>query len=231
MIFLKYIGPLIVALSIDAFDLLVAIAIFAVFFVAPGTVAGVAGGTYVCGTTCGAVGGVLGVVLDVVPFSHGILTSIAEPVGQAMGQVIDFAIDAVFGTGLIIWLLFTGLLKKEDLLSMGTTPFIIAKFIPFADMGPWYTAWVIKLILRKEAEEHVRLGKTAVRILSAALIAQGSMQAVSQNLGRAHRGNRYEPEAANAPEVAPEARARTPLMQDIRMPTPANNNEPLRAAA
>ncbi|MDE2213100.1 MAG: hypothetical protein KGJ34_01015 [Patescibacteria group bacterium] len=216
---MKYIVIVLVALSIDAFQALVALGLAAAFAVFSGTIGGAAAGCVVGSTVglckvLGAVGGVAGSFFNPVAAPYGM------QVGAVIGAVLDFCISAVFGTGFIALLVFTRLLKLGDLLSLRFTPPILVKLLPFIDILPFYTFLAVSCILKKNQEEGGIAGKAL------ALAASGGMNItaigdtvrqispeIAGSMGNTGRGSTPTPAGEPAKQ---KSSASPPLVDGIR---------------
>ncbi len=123
---IRYIGVLVLAATIDAFELLFTIAATAI-------------GLSVTG------------MFGWVPIVGQAAASTADMSGLILGTTADFSISAVFGTGLIVLLVMNGLLPAQDILTAKRLPFILAKLIPIFGALPFYTALTVMCILKKSA--------------------------------------------------------------------------------
>jgi hypothetical protein len=145
---LRYMPLIVIALLIDALQMIVDIAIFVVFTVAPGTIAGAAGGGALCGKACAVAGGAAGAVADLIPFTHGILTNVSEPIGIALGFGLNICLSLTFGAGLILLLILFRMFYPMYVFGGS-----IFELLPGFDILPGWTAMVVSCIMRKKREE------------------------------------------------------------------------------
>ncbi len=153
---MKYFSVIVVALLIDAFQALIALALAGVGFAAGASVAWIplVGQATAAGVSLG---------------------------GVLLGIVIDFCISAVFGSGLIFLMILTGITTLNHLFSMRRMPFIAAKFIPFINALPLYTAMVVASIVKKIEEE--KLEGLTVETSSFAMAGARPMAAMARAAG------------------------------------------------
>jgi hypothetical protein len=189
---LRYMMALVVAVSIDAFQFLIGVALAAIFNV-PGVAGAILGcaisETYVVTGSCWVGGAFGGVIQGVATFvSGGAVQGVIAAIGGGLAAVVDFSIAATFGTGLIFLLCFVGMMKFSDVLSIQRTPFIVGELIPGANIFPVYTAMVCLCIVQSEAKE---MGGVLGRIAQAAVAAtQGNAIGAIQSAGQGYnRGN------------------------------------------
>ncbi|HEX8993673.1 MAG TPA: hypothetical protein VF803_00280 [Candidatus Paceibacterota bacterium] len=130
---MKYLGVLIFAASIDAFEFLITLAV---------TAAGI-------GTTF-AVGWI--------PVIGQAAVGISGAGGAILSTAIDTTMSAVFGSGLIAYMVLSGLMTTRDIISTRRLPFILAKFIPLVGALPFYTGMVVMSILKKKKDDSKKEG-------------------------------------------------------------------------
>lgn len=123
----KYLGIVVVALSIDAFQFLIGISLTVTL---------------------------LGISASVawIPFVGAGLAAAATAAGEIFGTAVDWSVSATFGTGFIFLLWQQGFVSYKNFFSRKRMSFIIVKLIPGIDMLPAYTTMTVLAILEKERE-------------------------------------------------------------------------------
>lgn len=236
----RYVVAFIIAVSIDAFELLIGIAIWAAF-----TTPGAAGAIFGCALGanylpinsaalgCGIgsfIGGAIHLLGDA--FSGGALQGFLIEIGGGLSAVIDFCISATFGTGLVVMMIFTGMISPGKFFSWRRTPFIIAKLLPGIDMIPGYTGMVVMTVLENEALRLAGAGKSSspVTAIRAESIAAPSLAGTNRRSGAATL--QMEQGRQEAPASRTEsARARTPFVDGVRAGARTRRTAPIATSA
>ncbi|TSC68480.1 MAG: hypothetical protein G01um101456_635 [Parcubacteria group bacterium Gr01-1014_56] len=130
---------LLFALCIDGFQFLISLALSVVALI-PGTTGGCAVGAYFAGEIGCAVLGVLGSF----PVINGVLATVTEPIGIALGFAISICISFTLGSMLVLFLQMFGMLDKKAavLVYMG-------EVLPGFSMLPAWTALVVYSAIKK----------------------------------------------------------------------------------
>ena len=197
---LRYIGVLILAATIDAFELLFTIAATAVGL----SVTGIFGWIPVVGQAA---------------------ASTVDMSGLILGTTADFSISAVFGTGLIVLLVMNGLLPAQEILTAKRLPFILAKLIPILGALPFYTALTVMCILKKSAPALVGAANTTNKEGGAS-----QEEGVEQEPQQSEEAATYAPAANEdlfaQPQTQPRARNVLPLTPRPLPRTPTDGIRP-----
>ncbi|HVZ76016.1 MAG TPA: hypothetical protein VG934_01955 [Candidatus Paceibacterota bacterium] len=235
---------ILLALFIDLVQAGISMAIFAIAS-APGTALGGAGGAIAGAKLCGVAGSFLsGLCATAGGFVFGLLGStlnpillpFTEPVGAAAGFAIDICLSATLGSFLIVMVyIFVGKVPVSRLF------FGLGEIIPGINNLPFWTAFVIFCLIKKEAQEGKGALGVAARITLAGTspgnllgAAAAGIQAINNGSGRAQPP---VPQFSQRPkeEAFPSARGMIPLARtmnaDIRPSTPHTTNDNIPPAA
>jgi len=206
---------IVVALTIDAFQILLPMGIIAIFTTAGGTLAGAAAGGVIAGSVGAAVLGFVGSFLNVAAAPAGFV------LGTGLAAIIDFCISAVFGTGFIILLVMTGLLPLKQILSLRRTPLVVGKLVPFFGMLPFYTALTVLCIVEQSGNAQKMAGEAVSLAMMGGRGIRSGEKALQESAGGTP-GNSF-PVSTQQFDYKEEGGAKNPrrsaslpLMNDIR---------------
>lgn len=183
---MRNIGVIMTALTLDAFQAFLLLAITAIS----------AGGTAVIG---------------LVPVAGTAAAGAADLIGAGGAAGIDAVISATLGSGFIALLFFNGLMSLQDFISLRKTPFMLGKFVPFINALPLYTALAVRCILEQRAKE--RGEQASERTAGIRASAQDEESAEEAPLQEQPQQGASVPQATNDNRAA--SRARVPIT-DIR---------------
>ncbi|MGH7141283.1 MAG: hypothetical protein ACREGH_01450 [Minisyncoccia bacterium] len=220
---LRYALALIMAITIDAFQLLLGIVIAAVF-ATPGAAGGIIGcviSTEWIGGSCwlgGVIGGVVHVAADIL--SGGALQGLFIAFGAGLATVVDFCFSALGFALIIPMLIVTGIVvPSEFFLSWRRGPFLLAKIIPGIDMLPFFTGLVVMSILECEAKKkggvtNLALAGATGSVAGAAAYAKSIGSGINQSTRSTRQTFAQTTQALD--QTFTRATGRVPLVQDIR---------------
>jgi len=204
---MKYFSVILVALLIDAFQALAALALAGIGFASSAAVVWIP----VVGQA--AAGGI----------SLG---------GVLLGIIVDFCISAVFGSGLIFLLIASGIVSLNQFFSIRRMPFVVGKFIPFIDALPLYTAMTAVSILKKIEEEKLEgaafaavslAGAGALPITGVARAAAAASPAIAGAAQPARGGNARQASGEEGAEST--AAGNHAAFEGIRFRTPSSRTQ------
>jgi hypothetical protein len=203
---IKYLILIVTALSIDAFQALLALVLSGIAFV-------------------------LGLSVVWIPFIGAPAAGAIDLGGLVIGIAIDFVVSATFGSGLIALLMFMGVLTWNDLFSVRYMPFAVAKFIPFIDALPFYTAMTVMCILKKESAERAGVLGSTLRFATAGAnplnMAAGAASALSSGPAARMRQMALSEYQSRSQQDESAGRQRAegirPVLNDIRPQAPATS--------
>ncbi len=161
---------LLIALFIDALQAGIEIAFDAIGAFSGtiiGTVSGAAAGYKLCGLlptisttaqlTCSTAGGTIGGIIGT--FANGPLATAAEPIAAMLGFILGIVISICIGVPLVLLMATDGMCYPQYLLPCGT-----AEMLPFFDVLPGWTAYVVLSFLKKKSQIGTNLLATTTKV-------------------------------------------------------------------